>query len=202
MARISTFPPLWAVLLNTAGFRPGEIENLAQRDAPYYLRLADGRHVALAAARLLPLVLALHAMRLSGHFSRGFGKGCAEPPGHRAAAGTPRPAASRSAARTSCAGSPGWCAARNWPFRPLPADFKAELRPYQLAGVAWLDLLREAGLGGILADDMGLGKTVQILALLAMEKARGSAGKPTLIVAPTSLMENWSRESPASSRRP
>jgi SNF2 family DNA or RNA helicase len=68
------------------------------------------------------------------------------------------------------------------------------LRPYQLAGVAWLDLLREAGFGGILADDMGLGKTVQILALLAMEKERRPESGPTLVVAPTSLMENWSRE--------
>ena len=55
-------------------------------------------------------------------------------------------------------------------------------------------LLRESGLGGVLADDMGLGKTVQILALLALEKARGNLAEPVLIVAPTSLMTNWFNE--------
>ena len=60
--------------------------------------------------------------------------------------------------------------------------------------MAWLDLLRESGLGGVLADDMGLGKTVQILALLALEKARGNLAQPALIVAPTSLMTNWFNE--------
>ncbi|PTA68148.1 SNF2-related protein [Deinococcus arcticus] len=39
-----------------------------------------------------------------------------------------------------------------------PAGLRAELRPYQLQGVAWLQFLREYGVGGILADDMGLGK--------------------------------------------
>ena len=73
---------------------------------------------------------------------------------------------------------------------PLPESFRAELRPYQAQGVAWLDLLRESELGGVLADDMGLGKTVQILALLALEKARGNLAQPVLIVAPTSLMTN------------
>jgi SNF2 family DNA or RNA helicase len=76
----------------------------------------------------------------------------------------------------------------------LPAGFAAKLRPYQEQGVAWLDLLRESGLGGVLADDMGLGKTVQILALLALEKARGNLTAPALIVAPTSLMTNWVNE--------
>jgi superfamily II DNA or RNA helicase len=182
-----------AALLNTAGFEAGEIESLAQRDEPYYLRLADGRHVALAAARLLPLVLALHAMRLSGHFSAASGK----------AALSRRdivPLLDFETSGFSFGGADklrrlaGLLRSQQLAGPSLPADFKAELRPYQLAGVAWLDLLREAGLGGILADDMGLGKTVQILALLAMEKDRGNASEPILIVAPTSLMENWSRE--------
>jgi len=56
---------------------------------------------------------------------------------------------------------------------------------------AWLDLLRESGLGGVLADDMGLGKTIQTLALLALEKERGNLTSPALVVAPTSLMSNW-----------
>src|SRR5690606_27105272 len=47
-----------------------------------------------------------------------------------------------------------------------PAELKASLRPYQVAGFQWLIFLKEAGWGGILADDMGLGKTVQALAFM------------------------------------
>jgi len=43
---------------------------------------------------------------------------------------------------------------------PVPADLRAELRPYQHTGYAWLNFLRGAGLGACLADDMGLGKCV------------------------------------------
>ena len=41
---------------------------------------------------------------------------------------------------------------------------------------------------------MGLGKTVQALATVLVEKNSGRATKPTLVVAPTSLMGNWRRE--------
>jgi superfamily II DNA or RNA helicase len=67
----------------------------------------------------------------------------------------------------------------------LPPDLAAELRPYQRRGVSWLHFLREAGLGALLADDMGLGKTVQALCAV-----RGK----TLVVAPTSVVHNWSDE--------
>jgi superfamily II DNA or RNA helicase len=46
-----------------------------------------------------------------------------------------------------------------------PHALVAELRPYQLRGLAWLAGMSELGLGGCLADDMGLGKTVQVIAL-------------------------------------
>ncbi len=57
---------------------------------------------------------------------------------------------------------------------PVPSGFGAVLRSYQEHGLAWLQFLRAAGLGGVLADDMGLGKTVQALAHLAVEQAQGS----------------------------
>lgn len=90
----------------------------------------------------------------------------------------------------------------------VPAGMRATLRPYQLEGYRWLDFLRQAGLGGVLADDMGLGKTVQVLAAVQRlieqrEEAQGSepadAGDPgepegtgpVLVIAPTSVVGSW-----------
>ena len=75
-----------------------------------------------------------------------------------------------------------------------PAHFQATLRPYQEDGLGWLQFLRRHGLGGILADDMGLGKTVQTLAHLAIEKQQDRLHKPSLIVAPVSVLGNWQQE--------
>jgi superfamily II DNA or RNA helicase len=76
----------------------------------------------------------------------------------------------------------------------LPHNLQAELRPYQQQGLNWLQFLREYQFAGILADDMGLGKTVQTLAHLLLEKQGGRMRLPSLIIAPTSLMSNWRRE--------
>ena len=101
----------------------------------------------------------------------------------------------------------------------VPEGLRATLRPYQLEGYRWLDFLRQAGLGGVLADDMGLGKTVQVLAAVQRlveerEKAEGQVptdvgtGKdseltdvdelnepdgtgPVLVIAPTSVVGSW-----------
>jgi superfamily II DNA or RNA helicase len=75
-----------------------------------------------------------------------------------------------------------------------PAHFRATLRPYQEYGLGWLQFLRRHGVGGILADDMGLGKTVQTLAHLLIEKQQGRLQKPSLIVAPVSVLGNWQQE--------
>ena len=97
---------------------------------------------------------------------------------------------------------------------PLPAGLQANLRPYQHEGFNWLAFLWDHGLGGILADDMGLGKTLQTLALLAHARERAErqgaeqqdpvqprpdrpgmpAGRPFLVVAPTSVVPNWAME--------
>ncbi len=71
---------------------------------------------------------------------------------------------------------------------------QAQLRHYQLDGLAWMDFLRRARLGGVLADDMGLGKTLQALALLQGELDAGRLDRPSLVIVPTSLIGNWEAE--------
>lgn len=71
-----------------------------------------------------------------------------------------------------------------------PETLDAELRDYQVDGYRWLARLASWGVGGVLADDMGLGKTVQALGVLIDRAAEG----PALVVAPTSVGENWVRE--------
>ncbi|SOZ16382.1 DEAD/DEAH box helicase [Cupriavidus taiwanensis] len=73
-------------------------------------------------------------------------------------------------------------------------ELKATLRPYQQAGVRWLYLLTRLGLGACLADDMGLGKTMQVLSLLLVLKRESAEVRPSLLVAPASLLANWAAE--------
>ncbi|WP_312905854.1 DEAD/DEAH box helicase [Stutzerimonas nitrititolerans] len=77
---------------------------------------------------------------------------------------------------------------------PPPMELNAELRPYQLQGLRWMQTLRELEVGGILGDDMGLGKTLQTLAHLLTEKQAGRLDRPALVVVPTSLIPNWQDE--------
>ncbi|MDF0529330.1 DEAD/DEAH box helicase [Tsukamurella sp. 8F] len=72
----------------------------------------------------------------------------------------------------------------------LTGAVDAQLRPYQVHGVAWLRSRIELGAGGVLADEMGLGKTLQAICLLAMRRTE----RPHLVVCPTSLIGNWRRE--------
>lgn len=67
---------------------------------------------------------------------------------------------------------------------------KANLRPYQLEGVVWLQNQRLNGAGCLLADEMGLGKTLQVIAHLACV----NTDKPHIVIAPVSLIYNWHRE--------
>ncbi len=75
----------------------------------------------------------------------------------------------------------------------MPEGLRAELRPYQRQGLAWLQFVDALGAGGVLADDMGLGKTVTTLAMLLWRKERDGAA-PSLVVCPTSVAGNWLRE--------
>ena len=77
-------------------------------------------------------------------------------------------------------------------------ELKAQLRPYQQAGVRWLYLLNRLRLGACLADDMGLGKTIQVLSLLLVLKRETAHKKltsiPSVLIAPASLLANWAAE--------
>lgn len=74
-----------------------------------------------------------------------------------------------------------------------PAGFLGRLRDYQSFGLAWIQTMRDIGMGACLADDMGLGKTVQVLAFLQHRKNSG-VRKPSLIIMPKSLIFNWLAE--------
>ena len=76
-----------------------------------------------------------------------------------------------------------------------PTQFQGTLREYQKRGLSWLSYLEQLGLNGCLADDMGLGKTVQVIARFVQEREQASTPlKPTLLIAPTSVVGNWRKE--------
>jgi hypothetical protein len=88
------------------------------------------------------------------------------------------------------------------PLEPvIPRSLRPDcvLKDHQRAGVAWLQHLLIASeeqdvRGAVLADDMGLGKTLQLLALMAWMLERHQNVAPMLVVAPVSLLENWTEE--------
>lgn len=185
--------PHVAALVSAPDFTPDRLRHLADKGDRFYLPLTDGRQLALAADRFLPLVLALHSLHLSGTLADGSTK-------IRLSRAEAVPLLGMENESFVFRGADNLRRLANLlqvqglSAPDLPPTFRATLRPYQAQGVAWLDLLRESGLGGVLADDMGLGKTIQILALIALEKQRGRLTSPVLVVAPTSLMTNWSAE--------
>ncbi len=79
----------------------------------------------------------------------------------------------------------------------IPQELHGILRDYQKTGFKWLKTLASYGFGGILADDMGLGKTLQVIALILsdkLEKVNSGTYRPSIVVAPTSLVYNWLEE--------
>ncbi|CAD6971939.1 unnamed protein product [Tilletia controversa] len=95
----------------------------------------------------------------------------------------------------------------------VPKTINRFLRDYQREGIQFLYRCYAEGRGGILGDDMGLGKTCQTISFLAAimdkkglgqidrhrRKSAVESGQPTpwptaLVVCPSSVVENWSRE--------
>lgn len=77
----------------------------------------------------------------------------------------------------------------------LPAELKANLRPYQHRGFSWMFRNAQIGIGSVIADDMGLGKTLQVLATILKFKEQGLLEEQKiLVVAPTGLLTNWMAE--------
>lgn len=75
----------------------------------------------------------------------------------------------------------------------IPESINATLRPYQVTGYQWMQVLDEISWGGCLADDMGLGKTLQAITFLAYLKQK-YGNVTSLIICPTSLIFNWENE--------
>jgi hypothetical protein len=159
-----------------------------------YVRLADGRVMALPADRVRPLLEALVELldrdalgadgRLDVSLSQALALAELEASLRLRWLGAERLARLKEQLRGLAALAPA----------EPPATLAATLRPYQCLGLAWMQLVAQAGLGGILADEMGLGKTVQTLAHLLTEKEAGRLTAPALVVCPTSLVANWRRE--------
>lgn len=76
----------------------------------------------------------------------------------------------------------------------VPANLYDRLFDFQKTGLQWLWELHNQGCGGILADEMGLGKTIQVVAFLASLHHSGKLSGATLVVAPATVLKQWSRE--------
>jgi hypothetical protein len=167
-------------------------------DLPLLLPLPDGRLLKLDAGRLRPFLAIILEL---------FGNGDVDPESGRTRLSR------RAMGDLALAESVGLQAGIVWhggdalralgrqlretsaiPPAPVPAHLAGVLRPYQERGVAWLQFLRMAGLGGVLGDDMGLGKTVQALTHLCIEHEAGRLLTPALVICPTSLVPNWRSE--------
>ncbi|MCK8787386.1 DEAD/DEAH box helicase [Roseomonas sp. NAR14] len=197
--RVDLLPALLA-LIRTAGADAARLTELPEEgdDTPLLVPLPDGRLLAVPMARLRGFVAML--LELFAGRDPELSDGKLRLPRSSAADLALLEAAGAEAGLVWQGGEALRALGRQLreaggiPRAVLPEGFAAMLRPYQARGVDWLQFLRAAGLGGVLADDMGLGKTVQTLAHLAIEQAAGRLDRPALVVCPTSLVANWRAE--------
>ncbi|MFZ1413185.1 MAG: DEAD/DEAH box helicase [Defluviicoccus sp.] len=196
--RVNILPQIIELLKAVPADADSDFFDLAEADeGTLFVTLEDGRLLPLAYAKVKPILAALYELfradiEVNGH-KLGFSRA------HAAELSALEERISGAGIRWTGGEALRTLGARlrteARPFEhPVPAGFTATLRPYQRQGYGWLRFLGEAGLGGVLADDMGLGKTVQTLAHLLAEKEDGRADRPSLVVAPTSLMANWRLE--------
>lgn len=88
--------------------------------------------------------------------------------------------------------APAGVVAEQFPESLVVPGLQATLYPYQARGIQWMvQALRRLG-GLILADEMGLGKTLQVIGTLLVDRPTEAA--PALVLCPTSLIANWTRE--------
>ncbi len=157
-------------------------------DTPVLLPLQDGRLLNMPMTRLQPILAPL--LELFQDTEDGDPAGRLRLSRHRAA-----DLALLEAADTTLAWSGGEAlralgrqlrAADGIPTCGVPDGFGAVLRPYQAQGLAWLQFLAAAGLGGVLADDMGLGTT-------SPEVATRLGGLRNRVGIATAFPINWAR---------
>lgn len=159
-------------------------------DIVLWQRLPDGRHVPIEAATVAPLVTAfLTTHRLFQTAHEAEAGAMAELAEALNGCGVPF-----SGGANLIALGDKLRALAEMPMAEPPPELTATLRPYQKTGFGWLRALSETGFGGMLADDMGLGKTVQALALLVARHLAEICDRPSLLIAPTSLVGVWRAE--------
>jgi len=192
-AQVDLLPVLLDLLEKLDG--DGGLDALAATCRPSWaLRVSQTHHVSLPVERLRAL-LRVVAELYQGEHRRG-----AAFPAARASALVELEGAFRRAgaaiAWTDRARVVDHARDRAKPLEPVapPPGLRATLRPYQAEGVAFLRRAREAGHGCVLADEMGLGKTLQTIAHVCAEHEAGRLAAPALVVGPTTLVGNWTRE--------
>ncbi len=195
--RVDLVPGLVKLIAATPGEALTEALGDAADDTPFVVPLSDGRLLSLPLGRIRTMLLALADLFAAGGIDAEAGR-----------VGFTRLNAAELAVLETAVPDLVWRggealralgrqlreAGDTIPPAALPEGFSGTLRPYQAQGVDWLQFLRGAGIGAVLADDMGLGKTVQTLAHLVIEQAEGRLDRPALIVCPTSLVPNWAAE--------
>ncbi len=191
--RVSLIPILVRLIRSSPHDWSGDALTRRADDAPILVPLPDGRSASLPFGRVRSILTVLYEIAMREEFAGGK----ARLPALDAARLADLDAALKlrwmggerlRALGEKLAGFTG--------IAPVatPKNFHATLRPYQEAGLAWLQFLTQHQLAGVLADDMGLGKTVQTLAHILTEKQHGRLAAPVLVVAPTSMMNVWQSE--------